>query len=93
MSLRSSGRGLRWATIGRNLAREKKAMKKKKSIAVPREDRAMTDAADSEVAKRAYSLWENDGRPEGADLEYWLRAEQELRQEGGSLNPSDEGAK
>ncbi len=53
----------------------------------------MTDAADSEVAKRAYSLWENDGGPEGADLEYWLRAEQELRQEGGLLNPSDEGAK
>ena len=30
------------------------------------------------VSERAYMLWEADGRPEGRDLEYWTRAEDEL---------------
>jgi hypothetical protein len=33
--------------------------------------------ADS-VSRRAYELWENEGRPEGSDLRHWLQAEQEL---------------
>ena len=31
------------------------------------------------VSRRAYELWENEGRPEGSDLRHWLQAEQELR--------------
>ncbi len=30
------------------------------------------------VRRRAYELWEQDGRREGLDLEYWTRAEQEV---------------
>ncbi|WP_166096493.1 DUF2934 domain-containing protein [Bradyrhizobium barranii] len=30
-----------------------------------------------ETRRRAYKLWENAGRPEGRDLEFWLRAERE----------------
>lgn len=30
------------------------------------------------VSRRAYELWENEGRPEGSDLRHWLQAEQEL---------------
>lgn len=30
------------------------------------------------IAQRAFELWQNDGRPEGRSLEYWLAAEQEL---------------
>jgi hypothetical protein len=30
------------------------------------------------VRERAYMLWEADGRPDGRDLEYWTRAEDEL---------------
>lgn len=30
------------------------------------------------IAKLAYSYWEADGRPEGCDIHYWLRAEREL---------------
>jgi hypothetical protein len=33
--------------------------------------------ADS-VSRRAYELWEKEGRPEGSDLRHWLQAEQEL---------------
>ena len=31
-----------------------------------------------EIAKRAKQIWEREGRQAGRDLEYWLRAEQEL---------------
>lgn len=30
------------------------------------------------VSRRAYELWENEGRPEGCDLRHWLQAESEL---------------
>ncbi len=68
-------------------------MKKKKNIAAPQKDYAGTDSTDEAVAKLAYSLWENDGRPDGADMEYWLRAERELHGTGGSSVQNDEGAK
>ena len=32
----------------------------------------------NEVSRRAYELWEKEGRPEGCDLRHWLQAEQEL---------------
>jgi len=31
------------------------------------------------ISRRAYELWEKDGRPDGNDLRHWLQAEQELR--------------
>ena len=30
------------------------------------------------IRERAFELWEGDDRPEGREMEYWLRAEQEL---------------
>ena len=30
------------------------------------------------VRRRAYELWEQEGRREGSDVEYWMRAEQEI---------------
>lgn len=30
------------------------------------------------VEKRAYELWELDGRPEGQDLDHWYRASEEF---------------
>ncbi len=29
----------------------------------------------AEIAKRAYAIWELEGRPTGRDIEHWLRAE------------------
>jgi Protein of unknown function (DUF2934) len=31
-----------------------------------------------EIARRAQALWEQEGRPDGRDVEFWLRAEREL---------------
>ena len=45
-------------------------------LAPPTHDGAPADEA---VRARAYSLWEAAGYPEGDGVEFWLRAEQELR--------------
>ena len=34
-------------------------------------------SADS-ISRRAYEIWEREGRPEGCDLKHWLQAEQEM---------------
>jgi hypothetical protein len=34
------------------------------------------------IRARARGLWEQRGRPAGRDLEFWLQAERELREEG-----------
>jgi len=36
------------------------------------------------IRKRAYEIWEDEGRPEGRDRIHWLRAEAEFRE---SLSP------
>ena len=33
------------------------------------------------IRERAYQLWEQAGRPEGGDLEFWERARKQLEQE------------
>ncbi len=33
------------------------------------------------IAARAYVLWEQAGRPSGRDVEYWLQAESQLKQD------------
>lgn len=33
------------------------------------------------IRERAYHLWEQAGRPEGGDLEFWERARKEVEQE------------
>lgn len=38
-------------------------------------------AAPALVAERAHRIWESEGRPEGAALDHWLRAEAELAAE------------
>lgn len=33
------------------------------------------------IARRAYDIWNQEGRPDGCDLRHWLQAEQELSAE------------
>ena len=43
----------------------------------------------TEIAARAYTIWEREGRPGGRALQHWLKAEAELLRErrlSGSLN-------
>ena len=34
---------------------------------------------DREIASRAYTIWEIEGRPAGRELDHWLRAESEVQ--------------
>ncbi len=41
-----------------------------------------------DIQKRAYALWEADGRPEGLDQTYWFRAVSEIAAEAAkSIKP------
>jgi hypothetical protein len=46
---------------------------------------------EDDVRARAHKIWEREGRPEGRNLEHWLKAEEELEVEKEvqetSLNP------
>ena len=37
---------------------------------------------EDEIRRRANELWEQRGRPEGYDAEFWLHAERELKDKG-----------
>jgi hypothetical protein len=51
-------------------------MKRKLPVPVPNPTRALPLRED--VARRAYEIWESEGRPEGRDVEHWLAAEQQF---------------
>jgi DUF2934 family protein len=38
---------------------------------------------EDEVRRRAYELWEQYGRPEGGEEEFWLKAEREIYEQKG----------
>jgi hypothetical protein len=42
-----------------------------------------SDSLQEEIAVRAHSIWEREGRPEGQDTDHWLRAERELADRNG----------
>jgi hypothetical protein len=42
--------------------------------------RALAHPDENEIRKRAREIWEENGRPAGRDLEFWLRAEREFHE-------------
>ena len=46
---------------------------------LPAKARAPYEPTQEEIQTRAYELYVSEGCKEGNDLEYWVRAEQELR--------------
>lgn len=51
----------------------------------------MTPNTEDRIRDLAYNLWEQAGRPDGHDKEFWQRAERELGEKEG-LDISDEDA-
>jgi hypothetical protein len=45
-----------------------------------------------EIEKRAYLFWMAEGRPQGKELEHWLRAEAEVDARGNSEAAGSAGA-
>jgi hypothetical protein len=42
----------------------------------------MEDDREELIRQRAYSIWEEQGRPQGEDMRHWLQAWQELSDAG-----------
>jgi hypothetical protein len=40
---------------------------------------AASEVSHEAIARRAYEIWESDGRPDGCAMEHWLRALSELK--------------
>lgn len=47
----------------------------------------MSDSREQRIRERAYSLWEEDGRPDGREQEYWHRAERLIAAEADPSAP------
>ncbi len=43
------------------------------------------DDREEQIRRRAHELWENAGRPEGGEMDFWLQAERELAGEQGDM--------
>jgi hypothetical protein len=56
---------------------------------------AMDQNVERRIRDRAYSIWKEEGCPEGRDVEHWLRAAQEVAAEEGknAASPEAQGVK
>lgn len=52
-----------------------------------------TNNIEDEVRRRAYELWEQYGRPESGEKEFWLKAEREIKQAKGLNGTAAESSK
>jgi len=53
----------------------------------------MDDNREELIRQRAYSIWEEQGKPEGEDMRHWLQAWQELADQGAddaAVTPADQ---
>jgi hypothetical protein len=51
------------------------------------------DDVEDEIRRRAYELWEQYGRPDGGEEEFWLKAEREIKEAQRSRSPVPEPSK
>ena len=42
----------------------------------------MNPALEERIRRRAYQIWEEEGKPSGRDVEHWIRAVLELARDG-----------
>jgi hypothetical protein len=52
----------------------------------------MTEDREAKIRRRAHELWEEQGKPEGRETEFWHQAEREVgRDEDGKPSEKDGG--
>jgi hypothetical protein len=51
------------------------------------------DNIEHEIRRRAYELWEQYGRPEGGEEEFWFKAEREIKEAKGLDRTTPEPSK
>jgi hypothetical protein len=55
------------------------------------QDTTQRRETDEETARRAYDLWEKEGRPEGRDKQHWWEAQRRAAGAGGAETPESYG--
>ena len=60
-------------------------MSAKNKLVRDTQSRAASEPTTEEIRAAAHSIWEQEGRPEGRDMEHWLKAELLLRQKRGPI--------
>jgi hypothetical protein len=53
-------------------------------------DTSYSPPSSDAISRRAYEIWEREGRPDGCDLRHWLEAEQELGSNRQQNSPREE---
>lgn len=51
-------------------------------IKIEKEGLRTVDSREERIRRRAYELWEQNGKPEGGEMAFWLYAEQEIDANG-----------
>jgi len=51
----------------------------------------MSSEREEKIRRRAYAIWESEGRPEGREWDHWVQAAREIEAEEGG-HAGDEGA-
>lgn len=51
----------------------------------------MTDHRERQIRDRAHQKWQEDGEPQGREMEHWLTAEREILNESGAGDDKLEG--
>jgi hypothetical protein len=44
---------------------------------------------EDKIRQRAYELWEESGKTEGSEMDFWLQAERELASQQSPASPQD----
>jgi hypothetical protein len=44
---------------------------------------------EDKIRERAYELWQQSGKQEGSEMDFWLQAEQEINQDKPAEPPQD----
>jgi hypothetical protein len=52
-------------------------------------DDSMVKPTDEQIRQRAHELWQEAGRPEGQQDQFWFEAERELTRPDTALNPDE----
>jgi hypothetical protein len=52
----------------------------------------MDHETEDRIRQRAYDLWLKSGEPEGSEMDFWLQAEREIKDEDSALGAAPESA-
>jgi hypothetical protein len=68
------------STAARNIRNARRFSSKSETLLL--KEQMMDESRETRIRERAYSLWQDDGSPDGRHEEHWARAEREVGSDG-----------